>query len=231
MEDRNLDELRSIFNNRLKDASNNSFFGVVTGVDPEERTCTVQYEGVNYYDVRLYASIDAELKGMCTIPAEGSNVVVSKLGGSEQLYVSMFSSVDEVKFTCGEELTATMNEEGLVIHTAENVVTTINESGVVIQTDENVTSTFDASGLAVKTADNVTATFDSKGITIEADEAVFKATSAGFKMDNAGKGLKKTLEDLCDAISAITTVDGKALAPNNIAEFKVLKTSLSQFLE
>ena len=72
-----------------------TFPATVRGVDGDRRTCTVEAESVTYDDVLLYAVADAGRRGFCFLPAVGSIVLVSRLGGSNELYVAMFSEVDE----------------------------------------------------------------------------------------------------------------------------------------
>ena len=81
-----------------------TFPATVRGVDGDRRTCTVEAEDVTYDDVLLYAVADAGRRGFCFLPAVGSIVLVSRLGGSNELYVAMFSEVDEVRLSVGREL-------------------------------------------------------------------------------------------------------------------------------
>ena len=52
-------------------------------------------------------------RGFCFLPAVGSIVLVSRLGGSNELYVAMFSEVDEVRLSVGES-SFSMTAEGFV---------------------------------------------------------------------------------------------------------------------
>lgn len=81
------------------------------GVDGDRRTCTVEAEDVTYDDVLLYAVADAGRRGFCFLPAVGSIVLVSRLGGSNELYVAMFSEVDEVRLSVGDS-SFSMTAEG-----------------------------------------------------------------------------------------------------------------------
>ena len=88
-----------------------TFPATVRGVDGDRRTCTVEAEDVTYDDVLLYAVADAGRRGFCFLPAVGSIVLVSRLGGSNELYVAMFSEVDEVRLSVGES-SFSMTAEG-----------------------------------------------------------------------------------------------------------------------
>lgn len=88
--------MREVFNRRLRSVSDGSFWADIESVNEAERTCVVSDDGIYYEDVLLYAVADSTLKGFCVIPKAGSRVIVSRIGGSSQLYVSMFSQVDKV---------------------------------------------------------------------------------------------------------------------------------------
>ena len=81
-----------------------TYLATVTSVDADQRTCSVEIEEVEYEDVRLYSVADAELKGFVTLPKIGSQVLVSRIGNSNEMFVSMFSVVDGVILTIGEKM-------------------------------------------------------------------------------------------------------------------------------
>lgn len=88
-----------------------TFPATVREVDGDRRTCTVEAESVTYEEVLLYAVADAGRRGFCFLPAVGSIVLVSRLGGSNELYVAMFSEVDEVRLSVGDS-SFSMTAEG-----------------------------------------------------------------------------------------------------------------------
>lgn len=96
-----------------------TFYATVVSVDKERRTCTVEVEEVRYDDVLLHAVADGEQRGFCFEPAVGSTVLVSRIGGSNELYVAMFSEVDRARLSVGEELEATLSAEGLSLSIGE----------------------------------------------------------------------------------------------------------------
>lgn len=65
------------------------------------------------------------------------------------------------------------------------------------------------------------------------DNAVFSLSTNGFKFENGESSLKKTLEDLCTAIGAltVTTNMGPSGVPINKASFDQIKSDLSKYLE
>lgn len=90
---------------RLEQLSATTFYAVVSAVDEKARTCTVKVDDAPYTDVLLYAIVDDSIKGLCLVPAIDSRVLVSRIGGSNELYVSMFSELDKVLLTIGDKVT------------------------------------------------------------------------------------------------------------------------------
>lgn len=91
--------IRNLFNNRLKEASNTSFLGKVKAVNADECTCTIDTDDDVSYDEVLLRSVTGVEKGLLIIPKVGSKVMVSRIGGRNELYVSMFSEIDEILVT------------------------------------------------------------------------------------------------------------------------------------
>lgn len=108
------EKLREVFNRRLREVADGSFWATVESVDESKRTCTVSDDGVSYEDVLLYAVENASLQGFCLIPRQGSRVIVSRLGGSSELYVSMFSEVDRLLLTI-QGVSFTVTPKGFTI--------------------------------------------------------------------------------------------------------------------
>lgn len=103
--------LRQAFNRRLENMGATTFYAGVKAVDETARTCTVEMEGIPYEGVLLYAVEKAGLKGAVMIPAVGSTVLVSRIGG-ERYFVAMFSVVDKIVWTAGEKLTFSSDAKG-----------------------------------------------------------------------------------------------------------------------
>ena len=156
--------------------------GTVSSVNEAERTCTVKTGDVEYEDVRLYGIVKGDLKGFCFIPKIGSQVLAGRIGGSNELFVAMFTEVDKALLTIGEKMQITAE------------------------------------------ADN---------LRIQADNTVIRATSAGMTFVRGGSGLKKTLENLIDAIVklTVTTGVGPSGTPINAPDFMKVKQDLSNYLE
>lgn len=92
-----------------------TFPATVRSVDETRRTCTVEAGGIGYDDVRLHAVADAGRKGFCFIPTVGSVVLVSRIGGSNELFAAMFSEVDAALLTIGEKTTVRAEADGLTL--------------------------------------------------------------------------------------------------------------------
>lgn len=90
-----------------------TFYATIASVNETTRTCVVEAEEVPYDDVLLYAVADAGRRGFCFVPTVGSPVLVSRIGGSNELYVAMFSEVDRVLLTVGDKVSAKLDENGL----------------------------------------------------------------------------------------------------------------------
>lgn len=123
------DEIRAMINTRLREASETTLWGVVKSVDEEKRTCAVQVGGIVYNDVLLYAVIKPDLKGLAFLPAVESNVLVTRIAGSNRLYVSMFSVVDKIAFSFSDTVKGDITAEAL--HYENEDVTLRIESGKV----------------------------------------------------------------------------------------------------
>ena len=93
-----------------------TFPATVREVDGERCTCTVEAAGVTYEEVLLRAATldDPEGKGAYLLPEVGSVVLVSRLGGSNELYVAMFSEVDAAHLRIGDS-TLAVTREGFVV--------------------------------------------------------------------------------------------------------------------
>lgn len=156
--------------------------GTVSEVNEAERTCTVKVENVEYEDVRLYGVVKGDLKGFCFIPKVKSQVLVARIGGSNELFVVMFTEIDKVILTIGEKMQLTVEAENCCI---------------------------------------------------QAENTVIRATPAGMTFVRGSSGLKKTLENLIDAITklTVTTGVGPSGIPINAQDFIKVKEDLSNYLE
>lgn len=166
----------------MKEQEKTVFSGTVSAVDEKNRTCSVQVEDVTYEEVRLYGIVQGDLKGFCFIPKTGSHVLVARIGGSNELFVVMFTEVERAVLTIGE---------------------------------------------------NVTVTADAENCLLQVGESVVKATEKGLTFVKGGAGLKKTLEELIDAITKLTvpTGVGPSGTPINVTDFIKIKQGLNDYLE
>jgi len=106
---REMDNLRQKFAGRLSAAGMSSFYGTVEAIDEEMRTCTVRIGGVVRSGVLLYLLHDPERKeppkkGWWFVPKKESTVLVTKVDGAgTRLRVEMFSEIEKVMLTMGDE--------------------------------------------------------------------------------------------------------------------------------
>jgi len=80
-----------------------SFTALIKSVDGY--TCTVEDDGYTIYNVRLRSSIDSSRNAVILVPKVNSYVMVSRIMGQDQYYVSMVSEVDEVKMSIDNKYT------------------------------------------------------------------------------------------------------------------------------
>jgi len=100
---------RKLFGNDRERAT--VFLAVVTGIDEDAFTCTVQVNNsVFYYDVRLRGLVKPELKGAAFIPKMESKVLVCRIGGSNELFVCQFTEIDKIIFT-NEKMSFTLDQD------------------------------------------------------------------------------------------------------------------------
>lgn len=88
--------------------------GIVTEINQDNRTCSVQIGGVVYEDVRLYGIVKPELKGFVMIPAVGSTVLVGRIEESNELLVLLFTEVEKLVYTVAD-VSITSDKEGCSI--------------------------------------------------------------------------------------------------------------------
>lgn len=132
--------------------SGETFLATVQDVDSNRRTCRVEVEGVTYHDVLLYAVDDASKGGFCFLPAVGSAVLVSRIGHSNELYVEMFSEVNEVRLTV-EDSSFMMNEEGFIMQRGDSGLRRTLEKLIDALCTLTVTTGVGPSGTPVNVAD------------------------------------------------------------------------------
>lgn len=108
-----MNEARRLFHERMKEAGDNVVYGTVEKVDEALRTCDVRVGGVVYEGVLLYAIENAGLKGFSPIPKQGSGVLLARIGTSARLFVEMFSEIDKVILSIGDNLELEITGEGM----------------------------------------------------------------------------------------------------------------------
>lgn len=106
------EELKKLFDRRLQEAGTSIFYGKVTAVNPSARTCTVEISGIPYENVLLYAIENEALKGFYFTPSVDSYVLVQQIGG-DRYCIEMFSVVDKVQLSIGENVELSFDKDTL----------------------------------------------------------------------------------------------------------------------
>lgn len=103
--------IKRLFSRRLQEASNTSFLAKVKKVNADDCVCVVETDAGISYDEVLLRAVTGVDKGILVIPKVDSQVMVSRIGGSNELYVSMFSEIDHVIIAI-KDAEYTMNDKG-----------------------------------------------------------------------------------------------------------------------
>lgn len=135
---------RALFGSR---AQSGSFYAEVKSVDADKRTCVVMDDNeMQYDDVLLYCVENADLKGFVMLPKVNSQVLVSRIGASNELYVSMFSEIDKVILTIGDKVEAAIDKTELN-YKNDKVALKITGSNVELNADKLIFNGGDNKGL------------------------------------------------------------------------------------
>lgn len=164
------------------------FPAVVKEVDKERRTCTVRVnDNVDFYDVRLYAVTDKELKGFCLLPAVDSQVLVARIANGNELYVCSFSVVEKVLGTIGDKVEIAVDKESLS-YKCDKTEATIKSNDIQVKTEKVIFGVSDSQ------------------VTVKADQVVFN--------DGENKGFVKVeaVQANLEAIKEYLTVMDAAIA-------------------
>lgn len=80
---------------------------------------------------------------------------------------------------------------------------------------------------------DMTLVLSSAGMELNVSKTLIKAEASGVIISRGNSGLKKTLEDLCDAIKSITVPTGIGASgmPVNAMTFDTIKQDLNQYLK
>jgi len=149
-----LDKIRKRINDTMLELAEQTYLATVGSVDKEERTCVVEIEEVEYEDVRLFSVADAELKGFVMLLKIGSQVLVSRIGNSNEMFVSMFSVVDGVTLTI-EGATLTADAKGFAMVREQNSLKKTLEAMLDAIMKMTVTTQMGQSGTPINVADFV----------------------------------------------------------------------------
>ncbi len=70
----------------------------------QAETCTVEYEGIEVYDVLLRASENGKESKCLIKPTIGSYVMIGRILHSKRFYVAMFSEIEEVEIIANKSI-------------------------------------------------------------------------------------------------------------------------------
>ncbi len=133
---KDIDEIRRKLRTVFGSENDNVFSGIVTEVNEEEFTCTVQRdEQVDYFDVRLRALVNSELQGLAFIPKVESTVLVCRIGNSSELFVCQFGEVDKIVYT-NNDLTFNLNTEKVEVKKGDNISINIDSDKIEVINDQ-----------------------------------------------------------------------------------------------
>lgn len=110
-----------MLHNRMKEVGDSIIYGTVEKVDESARTCDVKVGGITYEGVLLYALEKDELKGFTFIPKQGSGVLLARVGMSSRHFIEMFSEIDKVLVTIGDNIEVVISAKGMTVK-AENAL-------------------------------------------------------------------------------------------------------------
>ena len=160
----------------------------------------------------------------CTVVMEDipyENVLLYAVENTElkgQLLIPRFGSTVLVERIANDRYFVVMFSE------IDKVLLTIGEKTKAEISEENI---------SIQTGDKTTVTVDAQNCLLQVGESMVKATEKGLTFVKGGAGLKKTLEELIDAITklTVTTGVGPSGVPVNVADFIKIKQGLNDFLE
>ena len=141
-------EVRMMLSERLRNAAKAAMYGTVKSVDENARTCDVQIGGIVYEGVLLYSVEKENLRGRVLIPKRESAVIVARIDASDRLYVALFSEIDKVVFTLGDQVTMTCDGERIEA-SAPKIVLNGGELGDLIEAFNTHTHTIPSGAVAV----------------------------------------------------------------------------------
>ncbi len=134
-----------------------TFIAIVENNYPDKDMVDVRaMDGTLYTDVRKRASVDSPDKGILITPASKSSVIVSRIGESDELFIEMFSEVENIVFYGGrnegtvkvKELTEQLNALEKDLNNLKTAfsswVTVPNDGGAALKT---ITTTWAGSNL------------------------------------------------------------------------------------
>jgi len=93
------------------------FPAIVKAVNEEDKTCTVETEGIDFYNVRLKATVNKDSDCFVVLPVVGSSVLVGLINNNENaLYVVQVSQPEKLLLNIGESSLEVDAENGVVVN-------------------------------------------------------------------------------------------------------------------
>ena len=97
-----------------------TFDAIVLSVDAQAQSCTVDYDGIELFDVRLKSVIDNDEKSIVILPKVGSSVLISVIHNSmANCFISKYSEIDKIIIKIGSHQLE-ISENGIVINNGQN---------------------------------------------------------------------------------------------------------------
>lgn len=107
---------------KLKDMTEKesvNMIATVKSVDEDNSVCEVEMDGLIYTEVQLKSIMKSSSKGIKVLPAVDSIVIVTRIGASNELFVSMYSEIDKLIFEI-DDMSLAMTKDGFVFNGGDN---------------------------------------------------------------------------------------------------------------
>jgi len=112
-------EFRQKVEAMIRDSKQSTFMAKVVSVNETDNTCEVQIGNTTVEDVRLNSIALDGLKAFVLIPKLESMVLVSRIGGSNEMFVCLYAEIDKL-FLEIEETSFEISKDGFLFNDGEN---------------------------------------------------------------------------------------------------------------
>ncbi|TXI14619.1 MAG: hypothetical protein E6Q66_05825 [Pedobacter sp.] len=201
---------------KLNDTGEQPYAKVCTvhRVDKENKRCDViPVDGTaELFDIPFQA--DVEGTGLCFYPAEDSKVLVVFIN-KHHACICNVSEVDLLKLAI-DKMEFSVDKDALLLK------------------NEEMEFLIDKDKLNLK-KDDVKFVIDQAGLNLEKGKVKFSITQGGFQLKTEAQSLKKLIDELLEAIAAITVTSsptgGLTGPPMNAATFTAIQTKFNSLLK